>query len=110
MCLKLQELSNFYYERKQKEPNKYKYADLKVIENYSIDMQNYDMNVRYIYADGKYRIFVFVGKDNKLEFHGLYRESVSDLNDEYKVIISDMMSLSVDKFFDKYYEILKKNI
>lgn len=110
MCLKLQELSNFYYERKQKEPNKYKYADLKVIENYSIDMQNYDMNVRYIFADGKYRIFVFVGKDNKLVFHGLYRESVSDLNDEYKVIISDMMSLSVDKFFDKYYEVLKENI
>ena len=110
LCLKLQELSNFYYERKQKEPNKYKYADLKVIENYSIDMQNYDVNVRYIYADGKYRIFVFVGKDNKLEFHGLYRESVSDLNDEYKVITSDMMTLSVDKFFDKYYEILKENI
>ena len=42
MCLKLQELSNFYKERKQKEPNKYKYTDLKVIENYSIDMQNYD--------------------------------------------------------------------
>ena len=73
-------------------------------------MQNYDVNVRYIYADGKYRIFVFVGKDNKLEFHGLYRESVSDLNDEYKVITSDMMTLSVDKFFDKYYEILKENI
>ena len=110
MCLKLQELSNYYFERKQNEPNKYKYTDLKVIENYSIDLQSYDMNVRYIFADGKYRLFVFVGKDNKLIFHGLYKESVSDLNDEYKVITSDMIYLSVYKYFDKYYEILKKNI
>ena len=110
MCLKLQELSSFYYERKKKEPNKYKYSDLKVIENYSIDLQSYDMNIRYIFAEGKYRLFIFVGKDNKLIFHGLYRESVSDLNDECKVLITDMMSLSVDEFFDKYYEVLKKNI
>lgn len=109
MYLKLEELSKLYLKRKKEFPNKYTYNDIKVIDNYSIDINDYDMNVRYIYANGKYQIYIFIGMDDKLIFHGLYKENSNSIDSEYKSITSDISNLTVAKFIDKYYKILKEN-
>jgi hypothetical protein len=109
MCLELEKLNKLYLDEKAKDENKYTYNNVRTIDNTSIDKEKYDMNVRYIFADDKYRIFVFIGTDNKLIFHGLYIERDTDLDDEYKVIKNDMISLSVSSFVKKYYEKLIKN-
>lgn len=109
MYLKLEQLNKLYLKRKKEFPDKYKYNDLEVIDNYSIDINVYDMNVRYIYADDMYQIYVFIGMDDKLIFHGLYKEDSYKLDSEYKNLKKDISTLSVDKFVDKYYELLQKN-
>lgn len=109
MYLKLEQLNKLYLKRKKFFPDKYKYNDLKVIDNYSIDINDHDINVRYIYVDDMYQIYVFIGVDDKLIFHGLYKEDSYNLDSEYKILKKDISTLSVDKFVDKYYESLQKN-
>lgn len=109
MYLKLEELSKLYFKRKNEFPNKYKYNNIKVIDNYSVEVNGYDMNVRYIYVNGKYQIYIFIGIDDKLIFHGLYKENSDNIDSEYRNITSDISNLTVAKFIDKYYKILKEN-
>lgn len=110
MCLKLNELVSLYSQAKLDNPNLFIYNDLDTLECDSIFKESYDLNIKLIKADNKYKIFVFIGKDSKLIFNCLLVESTDNLQNEYDTLKSEINNLTLTELFDKYYKKLKMNL
>lgn len=71
--------------------------------------ENGDINTSLVFANGKYYIFVFLLKENKIIFKGLYMISEENLSEKYALLKQDLENLNFEEFIDKYYDFLIQN-
>lgn len=109
MYLKLEELINIYKEAKANNPNLFIYDEVETCNYDYVYKEGFNVNVKMIKNNNKYKIFIFISKQGILLFNGILKESNSNLIDYYNVIVNELNSLSIEDLISKYYEDLKEN-
>ena len=83
--------------------------DNEILENDSRTIDKINVEISLNKQANTNLICIFIEEDNKLIFKGLIKKSDDDLYNSYFDLKNDLYSLELEKFIDKYYEILKKN-
>ena len=88
----------------------YNYDDNVVLEYDDKDFIDYEIDISLNEQENNYLIFIFIEKDQKLIFKGLFEESNNSLNNTYDALKKDLYELEFDGFIEKYSEKLFANI
>lgn len=105
MCLELQVLCDRYKELKENNPNLYIYDEVETIEYENIHNNGLSLSVKMIKVKESYKLFFFVSKIDKLILMYLIEESENDLSTKFNSIFSDLCSMSIDMFINKYCKV-----
>lgn len=81
-----------------------------VLEYDDKDFIDYEIDISLNEQENNYLIFIFIEKDQKLIFKGLFEESNNSLNNTYDALKKDLYELEFDGFIEKYSEKLFANI
>lgn len=88
----------------------YNSDDSVVLEYDDKDFIDYEIDISLNKQENKYLIFIFIEKEQKLIFKGLFEESNNSLNNTYDALKKDLYELELDTFIEKYSEKLFANL
>ncbi len=88
----------------------YNSDDNVVLEYDDKNFIDYEIDISLNKQRSKYLIFIFIEKEQKLIFKGLFEESNNSLNNTYAALKKDLYELELDTFIEKYSEKLFANL
>ncbi len=103
MDLNLKKLEELYKNAKKRNKNLFIYDEVENIDFYSIHKDGFDINIKRMISKNTYKIFILIGKKNKILFNCPIAESTDNLKDLYNRLLEDINELTLDEVINKYY-------